>query len=315
VPNDTHVFGGGWTDEKLSILSKYLEAYTTALKDQPFRKLYIDAFAGTGRREDSAAAKAKRKALEAGQLQLSESDGADEFLDGSAAIALKSDPPFDEYIFVEMLPSRCRKLEELKRDFPARARSITILQDDANTAIQRLSAKEWKSRRAVLFLDPYGVQVKWSTIEAIAATKAIDLWVLFPLSGVNRMLTNDGEIPDTWRSKLDDLLGTNDWESELYKPDSQPQSRLPFDDLDGGDEHQRRVKQKVQVLADYFLARLNTVFPHVAKKPAILKNSRNSPLFMFCFAAGNEKGGQIALRIANHILKMEPLRHGKRLKH
>jgi hypothetical protein len=33
----------------------------------------------------------------------------------------------------------------------------------------------------VLFLDPYGMQVDWTTIEAIARTKAIDLRVLFPL--------------------------------------------------------------------------------------------------------------------------------------
>ena len=30
-------FGGPWTQEKLQILSLYLDAYTTALKNQPFR--------------------------------------------------------------------------------------------------------------------------------------------------------------------------------------------------------------------------------------------------------------------------------------
>ncbi len=41
-------FGGSWTKEKLDILQRYLNAYTTALKNQPFRLWYIDAFAGTG---------------------------------------------------------------------------------------------------------------------------------------------------------------------------------------------------------------------------------------------------------------------------
>ena len=41
-------FGGEWTRQKLEILRRYLEAYTTALKDQPFKLIYIDAFAGDG---------------------------------------------------------------------------------------------------------------------------------------------------------------------------------------------------------------------------------------------------------------------------
>ena len=44
----TPVFGGSWTQEKLNILRGYLDAYTTALKDQPFKLIYIDAFAGSG---------------------------------------------------------------------------------------------------------------------------------------------------------------------------------------------------------------------------------------------------------------------------
>lgn len=48
-----HRFGGSWTDEKLAVIADYLGAYTRALKDKPskkhpFRKGYVDAFAGTG---------------------------------------------------------------------------------------------------------------------------------------------------------------------------------------------------------------------------------------------------------------------------
>ena len=45
-----HIFGGVWTEQKLERVAKYLRAYTTALKNQPFELLYIDAFAGTGYR-------------------------------------------------------------------------------------------------------------------------------------------------------------------------------------------------------------------------------------------------------------------------
>ena len=57
------------------------------------------------------------------------------------------------------------------------------------------------------FSNPYGMQVEWTTIEAIAATKAIDLWILFPLGiGVNRLLTKSGDIPESWRKRLELLL-------------------------------------------------------------------------------------------------------------
>ena len=41
-------FGGKWTRDKLQILGAYLDAYTTALKHQPFTLWYVDAFAGSG---------------------------------------------------------------------------------------------------------------------------------------------------------------------------------------------------------------------------------------------------------------------------
>ena len=43
-----NIFGGDWTKEKLEMMEDYLSAYTTIMKDQPFRFGYIDAFAGTG---------------------------------------------------------------------------------------------------------------------------------------------------------------------------------------------------------------------------------------------------------------------------
>jgi hypothetical protein len=44
------------------------------------------------------------------------------------------------------------------------------------------------------------------------------------------------------------------------------------------------------------------VFFDVAEKPMVLRNTKNCPLYLFCFAVSNEKGAPIALRIANHLL-------------
>lgn len=288
----THVFGGSWTDEKLELLSKYLKAYSTALKRSPFITCYIDAFAGTGSRVATHDDDVSQAAFEFPDAALPD---AQRLLDGSARLALRTEPRFDRYIFIERSPARCADLEGLKAEFPDRAPHILIRPGDANAELQHIcSTVDWRTRRAVLFLDPYGMQVEWKTIEAIAATKAIDLWLLFPLGiGVNRLLTKSGDIPDAWRRRLELLLGTDGWYDEFYRVERTP-------GLFGDVEHVE--KATLETIGRYFNTRLESIFAAVAPQPRILKNSANNPMYLFCFAAANEKGAKIALKIANHLL-------------
>lgn len=290
-----HRFGGAWTEQKLGALAEYLRAYTTALKNTTFHKAYIDAFAGSGSR---SAARDRSGGEPSGGLLFPDLAEAEPvaLLDGSARLALRTEPPFDQYVFIDIDPSRCAALGALRVDFPSLADRIDIQQGEANATIREICAGDWRSRRAVLFLDPYGMQVAWATLEAIASTKAIDLWLLFPLAiGVNRLLTKSGDIPAPWRQRLNLLLGTEDWYDEFYRVNSTPS-------LFGTDEHQV-AKAKVDVIGRWFNKRLAIIFAGVAEQPGILRNTRNSPLYLLCFAVGNERGTGPALRIAEHILK------------
>ncbi len=287
-----HRFGGDWTTAKLEIVGDYLRAYTKALQRQPFRTAYIDAFAGTGYR--TLADDGSTTGLLFPDLSAA---GPQALLDGSASIALKTEPRFDKYIFVERSAERCRELEHLKLEFPDRADDINIRPGDANEIIRSLCEKDWSSRRAVLFLDPYGMQVEWQTVEAIAKTQGIDLWILFPLGiGVNRLLTRSGEIPDPWRKRLDLFLGTGDWFDAFY--------RVEHVDTLFGQQELRVVKASTATIGRYFNERLASIFAGVAPEPKVLVNSTGCPLYLLCFAVGNEKGAPIALRIANHLLKV-----------
>ena len=289
-----HRFGGDWTSRKLDVLADYLRAYTTALKNAPFEKLYVDAFAGTGYREARRREDARGSSAEPLFPDLDEEE-PQILLEGSARRALATDPPFDRYVFIERSASRCARLEELKRDFPALGGRIEIRQGDANREIAALCDRDWDSQRAVLFLDPYGMQVEWATTETIARTRAIDLWILFPLGvAVNRMLTRSGEIPEVWRRSLDLIFGSPDWYEVFYA--ASPQNTL-FEDKE------RMVKASMDVVGGYYKQRLASVFSGVAEKPGVLRNSRNNPLYLLCFAVGNERGRDIALRIANHLLR------------
>lgn len=287
-----HVFGGEWTSAKLEVLRAYLAAYLTALKNQPFKKAYIDAFAGTGYRTRREEKVSKSKVL---FPELAE-PAPQALLDGSARIALQVKPEFDRYIFIERSAARSAQLENLRAEFPQMSDRISLRTGDANREIQDLCEKNWKSHRAVLFLDPYGMQVEWPTITAVAATKAIDMWLLFPLGiGVNRLLKRSGEIPKSWRAALDRLLGTSDWYDKFYSTEV---STNLF-----GDQQEHVTKKSIDTIGSYFNTRLKTVFAGVAEKPAVLRNSTGSPLYLLCFAAGSKKGAPIAVGIADSLLK------------
>jgi three-Cys-motif partner protein len=288
-----HDFGGRWTEAKLEALRKYLHAYNQALKHQPFRRAYIDAFAGTGYRREPRGRADRSVSLLFPDLAGGEATG---LRDGSARIALQVEPPFHQYRFIEKDPQRCAALERLREAFPERADAIRILQGDANEELRALCAKDWRQHRAVLFLDPYGMQVEWETIASVAGTQAIDLWLLFPLGmGLNRMLPRSGQVPEAWARRITALLGTDEWREHFYRTEAEP-------DL-FGENILRTIKASMEEIGRYFLQRLQTVFAGVAPEPLVLTNSRGSPLYLLCFAIGNERGADIGLRIANDILR------------
>jgi three-Cys-motif partner protein len=299
MPTTPHLFGGDWTTQKLDMVKRYLVSYTTALKNQPFRIAYIDAFAGTGyrtRRPQTKPASTVQAPILGFPPELLEKE-SQEFMDGSARIALQVNPRFHKYIFIENNPKRYAELEKLKDEFPDKREDILLVPEDANVYLQNLCNKPiWGTRRAVLFLDPYGMQVEWKTIQAIGATKAIDLWILFPVGvAVNRMLTKDGKIDAAWHRRLDIMFGDTGWYDEFYK-------ESVSHDLFGAKPQLKKVAN-FDSIGQYFVRRLKTAFYQVVENPRPLYNSRNVPLFLLCFAVGNAKGAPVAMRIADHILK------------
>jgi three-Cys-motif partner protein len=288
-------FGGSWTDQKLQRVRDYLIAYQEALKNQTFTLEYIDAFAGTGYNTPSASPD-DRSPLFADLV----STDTRRFVDGSARIALQIPRPFDRYIFVERDSDRFTELGKLKIQFPTLASRIIPINDEANSYLATLcESRDWikTNTRAVVFLDPFGMQVTWRTLQSIAQTKAIDLWLLFPLGiGVMRMLPNNGQVPSGWRRRLDILFGEPHWYEAFYQ-------KQATQDLFGETNEVAFKRADYNSIAKYFVQRLKTIFPHVAQNPLPLLNSSNCPLYLLCFAAANPKGGPIAKKIAEYILK------------
>ncbi len=291
-----HEFGGDWTSEKLETVRKYLVAYTTIFTKNPrakfLRTIYVDAFAGTGYR---ANARFKTNAVPL-TPELIEPD-RDAFLKGSTRIALEVEPSFTRYLFIEQNPEYVRELNNLKGEFPKKASQIEVVQEEANNYLMRWAARtDWKLWRAVVFLDPYGMQVEWSSIEALAKTEAVDLWILFPLAvAVNRLLTRREPPPDEWALALTRIFGTDEWREAFYPK----QTRLTL----FGQEEVQEKEADFDRIGKFFVRRLQTVFAGVAQNPLILRNSKNVPLYLLCFASSNPRGAPTAIKIAQDILR------------
>ena len=270
-------FGGPWTEQKLDILRAYLDAYTTALKNQRFTLIYVDGFAGAGSYREAG----------------SDYEEFDEFRQGSTRIALEiADKPFDRLVFVEKDTGAAEALMQMANEHTER--QIDVVQGDANRKVPQFCRNMSDFDRAVVFLDPYATEVSWTTVETIARTQKIDCWILFPLMAVSRMMPTDREPDAALAEELDRVFGGRGRWQASYQ--DSPQMSL------WGDEPRRERGPSRQIALSY-RRRLESVFYGVAPTSRTLKNSKGSPLFELFFAAGNPRGSPIAMKMAGHILK------------
>lgn len=268
-----HQFGGNWTQEKLGRLQKYLRAYMTIFSANQWARryttYYVDAFAGTGARTSPESPSASTLSL---FEDLEDVKDVKQFYEGSAQIALELDPHFKRYIFIENNPQFVQELRNLSARYADR--SVQIVQRDSNDFLQDWCQEvNWQNCRAVVFLDPYGMDVDWKTMEALAATKAVDLWVLLPVGqAINRMLTRKRIPEGAWPAKLTRFFGTEAWKDSFYRTYQQSQPQLSLLPTDKWEEDYQKTAT-FESIGRFFSERLSTVFEEVAENSLVLLNS------------------------------------------
>jgi three-Cys-motif partner protein len=301
-----HRFGGEWSESKLDCVERYTQAYLRVMQNQTWCELhYIDAFAGRGKQVVKSSASTTGEFLEHESFFGDDSERADAetFLRGSALRALDAsraaDRPFDHFTLIDAHRPSCEELRSaIDTGFPEMHGLVDILCDDANSALARhVDSIDWSTARALVFLDPYGLEVSWECIEGLANTGACDVWYLFPLGGVIRMMAKNGRIPDAWCMRLDLLFGTHAWYDEFYAPTNQLS-------LFGDDQDRVRKEASTHHVVEFVRRRLTDAFPAVSEA-GILRNRKGAPLFALVLGVSNpEKPAQAAaLRIANHLVK------------
>jgi three-Cys-motif partner protein len=280
---------GPWAREKLTGLRKYLSAYVAILsRHPPLKTVYVDAFAAAGRavvrhrdRDDSTIH------LELGDEACDED--ALEVIDGSPIVALELEPPFDQYVFIETDERRLSELAGLEEKYRGR-RKIAVQASDCNdyltTKLLKVLSGDGKWR-AVVFLDPFGMHVPWSTIERLAETAKVEVFINFPVGmAIQRLLPRNGRFNEKQKKKLDDYFGTPLWFDEVYARDPglfEAELRKRFD--------------AAERLVAWYRKRLHGAFGHVSTA-RLITNSKGGHLYYLMFAGPNATGA----KIASHVL-------------
>jgi len=150
-----------------------------------------------------------------------------------------------------------------------------------------------------VFIDPYGMQVNWDTLKALANTRAVDITLLFPTGPLNRMLARDAYIPADWVSRINDHLGPCNWQDATYQEISSP-------DLFADRTSKKKKVLTTEGLRQFVLRRLKTIFPFVSDTQLELRNSKGAVLYHLFIICANPSGAAISLadRLARSAMKL-----------
>lgn len=180
-----------WTLNKLEILQGYLPAFNIAAK-RSSERIYLDLMAG---QPDNAAA------------------GTGQRFDGSARIALASDPCFTRLAFGELQHAALLE-DDLRRRHPNK--TFKVYPGDCNETVHEMLADladvNWAPTFA--FLDQQGAELHWSTMQAIAGfrkeglTKA-EQWILHSPTMIYRGV--QGTNGHLFAERVDAMYGTDSW--------------------------------------------------------------------------------------------------------
>lgn len=258
---------GPWSEIKLDIVRDYASAYSTILSAQPkLYHLYIDAFAGAG-------------------THISRTTG--EFVPGSPVNALWVNPPFREYHFIDLDAKKVAELRAVAGD----RQDIYIYEGDCNsilleTLFPRVRYEDY--RRALCLLDPYGLHLNWSVIEAAGHMRTIEMFLNFPIHDMNRnVLWRDPDKVDPKDlERMNTFWGDDSWRETAYRPEP---------DLFDPERVQKRSNERI---AEAFRKRLKKVakFQYVPK-PLPMRNTKGAVVYYLFFASQKPVAEEIVKQI------------------
>ncbi len=292
-------WGGNWTEKKLEAFENYVNAYLTIMNAQKKKHngwpttIYFDGFAGSGERFLSS----KEETGLFSEYLIKEDLSV---YKGSVERVLRLIQKFDYYFFVDNDENAISRLKDKISELNLISDNCYFILDDVNNQLIKLSESLNSQKAALVLLDPFGMQINWSSIEKLK-DKRVDIWILIP-SGViiNRFLDKKGNLQ--FLDKLQSYFGITEDEirKRFYKVET-------VETLFGSEEVIKKTDDSIHKIAELYVERLKSIWKFVSKQPLILYNTRNVPIYHFVFASNNET----ALKIANQIIEKKTNENNK----
>jgi len=289
VARHAQAYGSKNTTLKAELIERYVSVYGAALREKKFIRTYVDAFAGSGWRLLG--------------------DGSVE--PGAAIRVLQAPHPLERYVFGDLSRRNITSLEsEVARISADRAAEglqtpqPEFFIGDAKALICRecrwVSARS--ERRTVMFLDPFGMQVRWPSIEMIAATGRCDLWMLVPTGqALIRCMPKGGDAPIEHAKAIEEYFGGVGWEEEFYAARQTKHAGTLFGGISAS-----RADVRVEEIAEFFIERrLKTVFRgsvHPTGLP-LLRRGKEDYRLVFACANPSKVAASLALRFATDFIR------------
>jgi three-Cys-motif partner protein len=268
---------GLWSEVKLAIIREYMPAYSKLVTGHKLYHLYIDGFAGFG-------------------LHESRTSGA--VILGSPLIALNTVPPFREYHFIDMDAAR---VEQLLSYAPGRG-DVHVHEGNCNEVLPRIlpRAKRENYRRALCLLDPYGIDIQWTTVQAVGRMKSVEIFLNFMVMDMNMnvLLHHPEKALPSQIERMNRFWGDESWRTAAYAMQTT---------LFGADE-QVKLADSNEKIAGAYHNRLKRLagFEFVAE-PLPFLNDQGATIYYLFFASPNKTGHRIVMDIFEKYRRLQGL--------
>jgi three-Cys-motif partner protein len=179
---------GAWVKEKLYYLQRYLDIFSTGMKNKWGGRLYyVDMFAGPGR------------------CRIRDTE---EEIDGSPIIAL-TQFDFASYYFFEADEACLHALEaRAKSRSPEKLKRVRMMLGDCNKTLEDAGIP--LDGLGVAFIDPTGIsQISFESVAKLTHDRQIDLIINFPEGMGIRM--NLHQYTETDKNALSRFMGSDRW--------------------------------------------------------------------------------------------------------
>ena len=254
---------GPWSEIKLEIVKEYASAYSIIMNKQSLSGgyYYIDGFAGAG-------------------VHLLKSTQNPVL--GSPTNALLITPPFTGYHFIDLDGDKTDLLQELSKGNP----KVSVYTGDCNKILLDKifpSIKYENYNRGLCLLDPYGLHLDWKVMYAAGQSKAIEIFLNFPLMDMNMNIlwNNPDKVEAKQVERMNAFWGDDGWRKISYK-----KQKGLFETYEEKTTHAPLIKA--------FCERLRTVagFAYVPE-PVPMRNTKGGIVYYLFFASPNKTGHKI----------------------